>query len=260
MSGHAADALFRISASGFASTALQTGMLVVVLAILALVARGRIDLGRMAMAVAATAIMTFALAVHFPRLETAVLAQLGIAHGQWNWDGKIVSILATLVLIVLIPRVSFKETGFRLSQNGAVIGALLGLAVVCAIEWGANYIAGSHNTADAETLWYQATMPGLQEEPSFRGLMLLLLNQAFRDKSLTLLGAPIGWGAVASSVYFGLGHGLGWADGHIVFDALSIAVTGGIGFVLLWIRERTGSLLLPILAHNLANFGNYLLF
>ncbi len=103
-------------------------------------------------------------------------------------------------------------------------------------------------------------MPGLQEEPSFRGLMLLLLNQAFRDKPLTLLGAPIGWGAVASSVYFGLGHGLGWADGHIAFDALSIAVTGGIGFVLLLIRERTGSLVLPILAHNLANFGNYLLF
>ena len=260
MNGHAANAVFHLSTSGLASTALQTGMLVVVLAVLALLARGRVDVGRMVLVVMATAIMTLALSVHFPRLETGVLAQLGVTHGQWNWDGKIVSILATLILIAIIPRVSFKETGFRWSQNGAVVSALLGCALVCAIEWGSNLIAGSHQTVNAETICYQATMPGLQEEPSFRGLMLLLLNQAFKDKPLTLLGAPIGWGAVASSVYFGLGHGLGWDNGHIVFDAVAVAVTGGIGFVLVWIRERTGSLVLPILAHNVANVGNYLLF
>ena len=214
----------------------------------------------MILAVVATAIMTFALSVHFPRLESAALAQFGIAKGHWNWDGKIVSILATLVLIAIIPQVTFKDSGFRWSQNGGVLPAILGGALICAVVWGTNYVAGTHNGAGNEDLWYQATMPGLQEEPSFRGLMLLLLNQAFKDKPLKLLGAPIGWGAVASSLYFGVGHGLGWDNGHIVFDALTIAVTGGIGFVLLWIKERTRSLILPILAHNAANFGDYLLF
>jgi hypothetical protein len=260
MSGSASDAIIHIGASGVASTALQAGVLVAVLAVLALLARGRIVFSRMVLAVVATAIMTFALSVHFPRWENAVLAQLGVAKGHWNWDGKIVSIVATLILIAIIPRVSFKESGFRWSQSGGVAPAIFGGALICAVVWGTNYVAGTHNGANAEDLWYQATMPGLQEEPSFRGLMLVLLNQAFKDKPLKLLGAPIGWAAVASSVYFGMGHGLGWDNGHVAFDAVAIAVTGAIGFVLLWIKERTGSLILPILAHNAANFGDYLLF
>jgi hypothetical protein len=260
MSKPAADALFHIGASGLMSTAIQTATLIVGLVVLTLLARGRVHFGRLALAVIATAIMTFALSVHFPRWENAVLAQFGVAHGQWNWDGKIVSILATLVLIAVIPRVSFKDCGFRWSQNGGIVAGLLGGALICAFVWGSNYFVGAPNHATGETLWYEATLPGLQEEPSFRGLMLLLLNQAFKDKPITLLGAPIGWGAVASSVYFGMGHGLGWDNGRIVFDALTILLTGAIGFVLLWIRERTGSLILPILAHNASNFGTYLFF
>ena len=36
-------------------------------------------------------------------------------------------------------------------------------------------------------------------------------------------------------------------------SAPAIVVTGVIGLCLLWIRERTGSLLLPILVHNTIN-------
>ena len=178
-----------------ASTALQAGTLIAVLAVLTLTARARRLRAHEKLAVVATATTTFALAVHFPRPgERRPRAVRHHARPVELGTAKIASILATLDPgSLVIPNVSFKDCGFRWSQNGTagVMSGLLGAALICAFVWGSNYYVGTNNHADNETLWYEATLPGLQEEPSFRGLMLLLLNQAFKDKLLTLLGAPI---------------------------------------------------------------------
>jgi len=106
--------------------------------------------------------------------------------------------------------------------------------------------------ADADTLAFQLTMPGLDEELFYRGVLLVMLNEAF-GRPLSVLGAPMGWGALVSSFAFGLTHALGYADGGFSVDATALALTGLPALLLVWIREKTGSVVLPILLHNFAN-------
>ena len=95
-------------------------------------------------------------------------------------------------------------------------------------------------------------MPGLDEELFYRGVLLLTLNEAF-GRPIRVFGAPMGRGSVLSSLAFGLAHALVYADGAFTFDALLMATSGVSALLLVWLKEKTGSLLLPILMHN---FGN----
>lgn len=63
----------------------------------------------------------------------------------------------------------------------------------------------------------------------------------------------MGYGGLLTSVLFGLTHALGYEAGAVDFDLMTFAMTGVPAMLLLWIRERTGSLLLPVIGHNIAN-------
>lgn len=100
-------------------------------------------------------------------------------------------------------------------------------------------------------------MPGFEEEPFYRGLLLLVLAFAYRGR-WRFAGIEWHWGAVLSCVAFGLAHAVGWGDAGAEFDAVTFAVTGIPALVLVWLRERTGSLLLPVVLHNYANVVGHL--
>ena len=106
-----------------------------------------------------------------------------------------------------------------------------------------------------ERLLYQATMPGLDEELFFRGLFLAVLGAAVPSGGVNLFGARITVAGLLVTLLFGLGHGVGIEDGKPFVSWIFIAVTAWFGFGLLWVRERTGSVLLPLLGHNLINFS-----
>jgi len=113
-------------------------------------------------------------------------------------------------------------------------------------------MSGDNDPASAETMAFQLTMPGLEEEPFYRGIFLLALNEALRGR-VRALGIEWGWGAFLSSALFGMAHAFGFDDGALSFDLMTFLMTGVPALILVWLRERTGSLLLPILLHN---FGN----
>src|SRR5690606_186112 len=102
------------------------------------------------------------------------------------------------------------------------------------------------------------TMPGIEEELFYRGVLLLALDQAFRAR-WRVLGVSIGWGGVLSSVAFGLIHAFAYRAGDASFDLSTFLMTGGPAVLLLWLRVRTGSLVAPVLAHNLVN-GAFVIF
>ena len=95
-------------------------------------------------------------------------------------------------------------------------------------------------------------MPGLEEEPFYRGILLFALDRAFTSRK-RLLGVDWGWGAVLSCMLFGMAHAFGFSDGRFSLDAITMAMTALPSFIAVWLRLRTGSVLLPILLHN---FGN----
>lgn len=177
---------------------------------------------------------------------------------DWNWGGKIAGIATSIVLLIglwLIGRKPPRESGVTLKQDpGALLPALIATAVLVGASIGLEILFDDGVSTDPERLWFQATMPGLDEELHWRGVFLLAMNEAVRGGRLNVLGAPLSWGGLLTVLLFGLGHGVAVQDGEFGFSLLAIAVTGGFGLGLLWIRERTGSIVIPIIAHNLINF------
>lgn len=191
------------------------------------------------------------LMVAYDALLTRGYGRLPVDFGpsDWNWEGKALAVALSLGVAALL---GLRRSGVTLRQHRSGLrGALALSAVLVAVFTGlALYFPGEPTTAD--TLAFQLTMPGLDEELFYRGVLLLMLNEAF-GRPLSVLGAPMGWGALVSSVAFGLTHALGYADGAFSLDALAMVLTGGPALLLVWLREKTGSLVLPILLHNFAN-------
>ena len=177
-----------------------------------------------------------------------IIPMLSLPGAKWNWSGKILSLLLS-ALIMTALRISPTAAGLTLKQSHKRIGAA---ALVLFALWGAclGYIF-KPGEANLETLLFQASMPGLAEEIVYRGICPAIL--------LGLIGrrAPVSgipWSVIlATSAAFGIWHGLGYSGGSFSFDAMSAlfpmvgSIAGG------WLRFKTGSLLVPILAHGVAN-------
>jgi uncharacterized protein len=167
---------------------------------------------------------------------------------DWNWTGKIFSLLLSALVIVAL-RLSSEAVGLTLRQNDKKVGIA---AVVLFAVWGTCLgLLFKPGQADLETLAFQATMPGIAEELVYRGICpAILLGLIYRRAPVS--GTP--WAVIlATSIAFGIWHGLGYSDGNFRWDTLSalIPLVGSIAGG--WLRFRTGSLLVPVLGHGIAN-------
>ncbi len=170
-----------------------------------------------------------------------------------NWFGKTLSIAGTVAMLYFLPRVDFRAAGLTWQQNKESLGVVIrmGALVLLFTAGGAFLVSTTPNTSVENLLW-QASMPGIDEELFFRGLLLLLFHQAF-GKGLTVWGAATGWGFWLVTAVFGLLHGVTIESGDFQVNVFAILSTGFLGFVLTWMRERTGSLVAPMLFHNISN-------
>jgi len=191
--------------------------------------------------------------LQFIRLEHVIP---GYDRLNWNWGGKIAS---TIGILIAIPSagLTFEETGFRRSEKGSIASALIAGLLICLCSWGYSlFFFGAGGTPPTtETLLFQATMPGLSEEPFFRALMPILFDRALPGRTWRILGVDWSVGMVIATVWFGLAHGVGLDGGHVVWSLAAVLSTGVMGLGLAWIYLRTRSLILPILFHNLINVG-----
>lgn len=170
---------------------------------------------------------------------------------EWNWQGKILALAATLA-VASLPAFGWRRSGLTLAQAPQSLKPSLLVALLYGGFFAVLALAFPSQGASPETIAFQLTMPGLEEEPFYRGVLLLALDRAFTGR-VKLLGVEWGWSAVLSCALFGLAHAFSYAHGGFAFDALTMALTALPAFIAVWIRLRTGSLLLPVLLHN---FGN----
>ncbi|MEY4555930.1 MAG: hypothetical protein RL093_1049 [Pseudomonadota bacterium] len=174
-----------------------------------------------------------------------------LPDSDWNWQGKALALVATL-LIASLPVFGWRRSGLTLAQAAGNLKAsipvvLLYIAFFTGIAW-----LFPTEPASAETIAFQLTMPGLEEEPFYRGVLLFALDRAFQGRK-KLLGVEWGWGAILSCVVFGLAHAFGFSDGQFSFDPLTMALTAVPSLIGVWLVLRTRSVLLPVVLHN---FGN----
>lgn len=178
-----------------------------------------------------------------------------LVPGDWNWQGKILALVATLAIAAL-PAFGRQASGLTLRQ--ADLKAPLLVAGLYALLFVGLALAFPNEQATSETIAFQLTMPGLEEEAFYRGLLLLALDRAFTGRA-RLLGVDWSWGAALSCVLFGLAHAFGISKGEVSFEPLSFALTAGPSLIAVWVRLRTGSILLPVLMHNFGNAASLFL-
>ena len=170
---------------------------------------------------------------------------------DWNWQGKSLALIATLAIAAL-PAFGWKRSGLTWHQAAGSLKASLPVMLIymgffVGLAW-----AFPSAPASAETIAFQLTMPGFEEEPYYRGILLFALDRAFLARK-SFLGVDWGWGAILSCVLFGLAHAFGYSDGQFSFDPLTMALTGVPSIIGVWLVLKTRSVLLPVVLHN---FGN----
>jgi hypothetical protein len=172
-----------------------------------------------------------------------------------GWSGKLYSIVVMVMLLFLTRKVfSKEESGFTFRQTpSSILPACIVTLLLAA--WALLVgVSSPKGKFDLPTLAYLAIMPGLNEELVYRGILLAILIRILPG-NLKLWGTPLGWGIIVASLLFGLLHGF-WVDKdltvHIELIALRNAVISGLIFA--WLRARSGSLVMPVIAHGLEDF------
>ena len=167
---------------------------------------------------------------------------------NWNVSGKGYAIAASL-LMVLALRVDRRALGFAWRWDREAMIAWAGLAALTLILIGLALATANQPSTWDERL-YQATLPGLDEELFYRGLLLALLLKAFNSASGRLAWlAP----AVIITLAFVGAHALVIEDGALALRPSGIATPLIAGTLLVWLRLQTGGLLAPVLLHNIIN-------
>lgn len=176
-----------------------------------------------------------------------------VVGGNWNWQGKLLALGVTLIVAAL-PAFGWRRSGLTLAQAAGSLKASIPVAAIYCGFFLAIALAFPSGHVDAEEVAFQLTMPGLEEEAFYRGVLLFALDRAFAGR-VRFLGVDWGWSAVLSCMLFGMAHGFGFSGGQFAFDAMTMALTALPAFIAVWLRLRTGSIALPVLLHN---FGNSL--
>lgn len=167
---------------------------------------------------------------------------LGVEHTSWG--GALVLAAAKIGLLFILALILRKKPSAP-GMGIAVMGMLLLLPV-------SNAGGATAGKALALFLTY-AFFVGFGEEIIYRGYMQSRLNEAF-GKPYRFFGVAFGWGAILTSLLFGLTHVgiLRWLLGA------SSEVTWAWGFwtffgglALSFVREKSGSILAPALLHGL---------
>ena len=179
-----------------------------------------------------------------------------VIGGEWNWEGKLLALLATLA-VAASPAVDRQRAGFSFFQEPGSLRAALPVAAIYCAFFVAIALIFPGDPANGEDIAFQLTIPGLEEELFYRGILLFALDQAFTRRK-RFLGVEWGWGAVLSCFLFGLAHAFRFSDGSFAFDPITMALTAIPAFIAVWLRLRTGSLLLPVLLHNFGNSFSFI--
>jgi uncharacterized protein len=205
------------------------------------------------LAIFAVVALAEAFVVRLPR----ALPVLAIPGGHWNWSGKgleFALLLAAALVLMATKILSRQQIGLTFRQTkGSLKPVLTVAAIFTALFVTAVWFLWGPNPADPETLAFQASLPGLTEELAYRGLFLALLDRMFAGR-VRFLGAEFGWGAVVVTLGFGFIHGFSVRpDLTATISWLGLLYPTVVGFGLVWLRARSGSLVMPLVMHNALN-------
>jgi CAAX protease family protein len=171
---------------------------------------------------------------------------------EMPWHLKLVSMAWALCFIFLYRSLRLKDYGVTLHLLPGSLRPVVFVFIVTTVGL-LVYFGGAFTHASIERIAFEATLPGIAEELTFRGIFLALLNRAY-GKTWNFFGARIGWGAIITTVLFAIMHGV-LIDESFGFHFMwfPVCITGFFGAIFCWMRERTDSVFPGMIAHNVFN-------
>lgn len=115
--------------------------------------------------------------------------------GEWNWQAKLLALAATLA-IAASSAFGFRRVGLTIAQEPGSMKAALPVAALYCAFFAVIAMAFPSGRSSGEEIAFQLTMPGLEEEPFYRGILLFALDQAFTGRK-RFLGVALGLGCRA---------------------------------------------------------------
>jgi len=172
---------------------------------------------------------------------------------KMNWTGKIFSYILATVFLLSYKRIPLNQFGITLRQKeDSIKFAVVTTIIVTIIMIGYCFFIGRYKSS-LENILFQLTMPSIIEEITVRGILLTLLSMVF-IKDLRIGKTYFGMGVIITAVLFGLWHGLSISNNFdVTMNWVPFVYTGIMGFVLALVKEKTGSLLFPIIIHLIMN-------
>lgn len=172
---------------------------------------------------------------------------------NWNWQGKFLSFTLAILFICLFPYLTKEQAGFTFKINKSVWLPFIILTVV-SVGWNFyNINTLQEIDKSKEYLFFQLTMPGISEEPIFRGIILGLLNLIFVTRR-KIFGTNMGIGALIQVVLFGIGHAIYFDEKqHIQFYMEGFLLTFILGAFMTYLKEKGESIVPAIIFHNIFN-------
>jgi membrane protease YdiL (CAAX protease family) len=172
---------------------------------------------------------------------------------EMNWSGKIYSYILAAAFILFFKSIPLSQYGITTKQKEGSINFSVRTTIAVLVVMLAYCIFIGRYKASIENVIFQLLMPSVIEEIVYRGILLTLLSMVF-VKNLKIGKMNFGMGVIITSILFGLWHGLNITnDLDITMSWVPFVYTGLIGFVLALVKERTGSLLFPIVIHQIIN-------
>ncbi|WP_347922934.1 CPBP family intramembrane glutamic endopeptidase [Pontimicrobium sp. SW4] len=181
---------------------------------------------------------------------------LVLFDSKWNWSGKLYATLGVLLFLVVYGKFQLKDYYLTLKQNKSFLKkGILILLVYILIEVISYVFLSNKMPWSLDTLLYQLTMPGIQEEVASRAIIIGLLVQVLSSEKKLFKKSRINPAILVASLMFGFGHGLFLNDSlEVTFYAYPFIRTTLIGYLYGWITVKSGSILLALVSHNLLNF------
>jgi membrane protease YdiL (CAAX protease family) len=199
-------------------------------------------------------VINFAALVGGSALEQKYFGSLGL---RWNWVGKLLTIGCTTLMVVLLPHFDRRRAGITVRQRPGTFWPTLAVVMIVSILMVSIHVIGllpedQGKDVRLETWLFQLTMPSVDEELFFRGVLLFYTARAFGDQL-----EKRRWNVDPSiwiiTVSFALAHCIGFHDLRLQFNAPIFLEVMVEGYLIGWARQQTGSVVLPMIAHTLAN-------
>lgn len=177
----------------------------------------------------------------------------------WNWSGKILGLIFGTISYIILEKKLHPYNFMRIEQQKGTLKETLALSILIIA---ASFISifDSPKPFSVETLLYQLSLPGLDEEILFRGLLLGLLLNTLKINVTAQKHLLFDASIFSTALLFGLAHGINISGfGSFNFNFSSFVWTVCYGYLWGWITLRSGSILQSLITHNVSNFLSNLL-